>query len=64
MFQSIERRPPDPILGLTATFKKDTNPNKVDLGAGVYKNESGNTPIISAIKKAEQIFDYLLSQMG
>ena len=54
MFQSIERRPPDPILGLTATFKKDTNPNKVDLGAGVYKNESGNTPIISAIKKAEQ----------
>ncbi len=54
MFQSIERRPPDPILGLTATFKKDSNPNKVDLGAGVYKEESGNTPIISAIKKAEQ----------
>ena len=54
MFQSIERRPPDPILGLTATFKKDTNPNKIDLGAGVYKDESGNTPIISAIKKAEQ----------
>ncbi len=45
MFQSIERRPPDPILGLTAAFKKDSNPNKVDLGAGVYKNESGNTPL-------------------
>lgn len=54
MFQSIERRPPDPILGLTAAFKKDSNPNKVDLGAGVYKNESGNTPIVSAIKKAEK----------
>lgn len=54
MFQSIERRPPDPILGLTAAFKKDSNPNKVDLGAGVYKNESGNTPVVTAIKKAEQ----------
>ncbi|MBN4075348.1 MAG: aromatic amino acid aminotransferase [SAR86 cluster bacterium] len=54
MFQSIERRPPDPILGLSATFKKDTNPNKIDLGVGVYKDESGNTPVVSAIKKAEQ----------
>ncbi len=54
MFQSIERRPPDPILGLSASYKADSNPNKIDLGAGVYKDESGNTPIVSAIKKAEQ----------
>lgn len=53
MFQSIERRPPDPILGLSAAYKKDTNPNKVDLGVGVYKDESGRTPVVSAIKKAE-----------
>ncbi len=54
MFQSIERRPPDPILGLSAAYKQDTNPNKVDLGVGVYKDEAGRTPVMSAIKKAEQ----------
>jgi aspartate aminotransferase len=53
MFQGIERRPPDPILGLTAAYKKDINPNKVDLGVGVYKDEAGNTPVMSAVKKAE-----------
>ncbi len=53
MFQTIERRPPDPILGLSAAYKKDTNPNKIDLGVGVYKDEDGNTPVVSAIKKAE-----------
>jgi aspartate aminotransferase len=55
MFQQIERRPPDPILGLSAAYKKDINPNKIDLGVGVYKDESGNTPVVSAIKKAEQL---------
>jgi len=55
MFQQIERRPPDPILGLSAAYKKDSNPNKIDLGVGVYKDESGNTPVVSAIKKAEQL---------
>jgi aspartate aminotransferase len=55
MFQSIERRPPDPILGLSAAYKSDTNPNKVDLGVGVYKDEAGNTPIMTAVKKAEQL---------
>lgn len=55
MFQSIERRPPDPILGLSTAFKKDSNPNKIDLGVGVYKDESGKTPVVSAIKKAEKL---------
>jgi len=54
MFQSIERRPPDPILGLSAAYKNDTNPKKVDLGVGVYKDEAGNCPVMTAVKKAEQ----------
>lgn len=53
MFQSIERRPPDPILGLSAAFKSDTNPKKVDLGVGVYKDEAGICPVMTAVKKAE-----------
>ena len=35
MFDQIEARPADPILGLSAAYKKDTNPNKIDLGVGV-----------------------------
>jgi len=54
MFQSIERRPPDPILGLSAAFKVDTNPDKVDLGVGVYKDEAGNCPVMKAVKTAEK----------
>ena len=47
MFDAIETRPADPILGLSAAYKKDKNPNKVDLGVGVYKDESGNCPVIT-----------------
>lgn len=54
MFQSIERRPPDPILGLSAAYKNDPNPKKVDLGVGVYKDEAGNCPVMRAVKTAEQ----------
>jgi aspartate aminotransferase len=53
MFQTIERRPPDPILGLSAAYKNDPNPRKVDLGVGVYKDEAGNCPVMKAVKKAE-----------
>jgi len=54
MFDSIEARPPDPILGLSAAYKKDTNPDKIDLGVGVYKDESGNCPVMKAVKTAER----------
>src|SRR5690554_2787019 len=54
MFNSLQALPPDPILGLTAAFKKDTRTPKIDLGVGVYKTESGHTPVMAAIKAAEQ----------
>ncbi|MFT6791662.1 MAG: aspartate aminotransferase [Cellvibrionaceae bacterium] len=44
----------DPILGLVVAYNEDKNPDKVDLGAGVYKNEHGHTPIMSAVSKAQQ----------
>ena len=47
--------PPDAILGLTEAFKKDTNPNKINLGVGVYKDSSGSTPVLESVKKAEEI---------
>lgn len=55
MFESIERVPGDAILGLIEAFKNDKNPNKVDLGVGVYRDEQGNTPIMRAVKQAEKL---------
>ena len=55
MFDSLELLPPDPILGLIEKYAADNNPNKIDLGVGVYKNEQGDTPVLAAVKQAEQI---------
>lgn len=57
MFQSLDSLPADPILGLMATYRADPNPLKVDLGIGVYKDENGDTTVMTAVKKAE---DFLL----
>lgn len=54
MFEVLTALPADPILGLSAAYQADNNPHKVDLGVGVYKNEQGFTPILRAVKLAEQ----------
>lgn len=54
MFELLAPLPADPILGLMALYQQDSNPHKVDLGVGVYKNEAGQTPVLSSIKQAEQ----------
>ncbi len=53
MFEVLPQLPADPILGLSAAFKTDTSATKVDLGVGVYKDEQGNTPILSSVAKAQ-----------
>ena len=54
-FDRIEAAPADPILGLTDAYKKDPNPNKVNLGVGVYQNNEGKTVILESVKDAEKI---------
>ncbi|BAU74867.1 amino acid aminotransferase [Metapseudomonas furukawaii] len=53
-FARVGRVPGDPILGLMDAFRLDTNPTKLDLGVGVYKDARGLTPIPQAVKLAEQ----------
>ncbi|TLM77726.1 aromatic amino acid transaminase [Microbulbifer harenosus] len=53
MFDHLTSLPADPILGLLATYRTDENPNKIDLGVGVYKDEAGHTPVLQAVKEAE-----------
>lgn len=55
MFEQIQRVPGDAILGLIEAFNQDTNPDKVDLGVGVYRDAQGNTPVMRAVKEAESL---------
>jgi aspartate aminotransferase/aromatic-amino-acid transaminase len=54
MFDSIQPAPPDAILGLTESYQADPNPDKINLGVGVFKDDRGETPILTSVKKAEQ----------
>lgn len=45
--------PPDAILGVTEAFKKDSNPNKLNLGAGAYRDDSGKPYVLPSVRKAE-----------
>lgn len=54
MFENIEPAPQDPILGLTEAFRADPNPQKINLGVGVYQDASGKTPALSAVQKATE----------
>lgn len=54
MFESLRAVPADPILNLSVLYRQDTSPNKVDLGVGVYKDETGHTAIMEAVSRAEE----------
>lgn len=49
----IEMAPRDPILGLTEAFNADGNPSKVNLGVGIYYDESGKVPLLECVRNAE-----------
>ena len=53
-FDTVKRVPGDPILGLIDAYRSDSNPQKIDLGVGVYKDPHGNTPILPSVKIAER----------
>jgi aspartate aminotransferase len=54
LFQQLKRLNPDAILGLMAKFRADPAPQKVDLGVGVFRDLSGNTPILDCVRRAEK----------
>lgn len=54
VLQTLEMAPRDPILGVTEAFNADTNPNKVNLGVGVYCDDEGKVPVLESVRRAEQ----------
>ena len=54
MLENLTAQPADKILALVAKFRADPRAEKVDLGVGVYKDATGNTPVMRAVKEAER----------
>ncbi|MCA0920475.1 aromatic amino acid transaminase [Pseudooceanicola nanhaiensis] len=54
MFEALKPLPEDKILALMQKFREDPRETKIDLGVGVYKNASGVTPVMRAVKAAEK----------
>ncbi len=54
VFAAVEMAPRDPILGLTEAFNADTRATKVNLGVGVYLDDSGKIPLLGAVRTAEK----------
>ena len=54
LFSAVELAPRDPILGLNEQFAADTNPNKVNLGVGVYFDDNGKLPLLQCVQAAEK----------
>ena len=55
MLESLNQQAPDGIIKLIQEFKSDPRERKIDLGVGVYRNASGVTPVMRAVKRAEKM---------
>lgn len=54
LFAAVDMAPRDPILGVTEAYNADTRPDKVNLGVGVYTDDSGKVPVLQCVRKVEQ----------
>ena len=53
MFDRFPEPIPDALHAVMARFRADTRPHKIDLGVGVYRDDSGVSPIMDAVREAE-----------
>lgn len=54
LLSQLPEQKPDPLLDLIKKFAGDPRSEKIDLGVGVYRDENGHTPVMAAVKAAEQ----------
>ena len=54
MLENIDAAPLDAILGLTAAYREDSRPEKINLTVGIYQDEAGSTPTLECVKQAEK----------
>src|SRR5688572_1842557 len=53
LLAGVPMAPSDPILGVTEAFVADTSPRKVNLGVGVYYDDTGKIPLLECVRHAE-----------
>lgn len=56
--------PPDAILGITEAFKKDSSPQKINLGVGAYRDDNGKPFVLECVKKVSTCINYILLYEG
>ena len=54
-FDTLALQPADPLLKIIGAFRRDTRADKIDLGVGVFRDDDGNTPVMRAVKLAEDL---------
>src|SRR5437868_15486396 len=54
LLSNVAMAPKDPILGVTETYNADKNPNKVNLGVGIYYDDNGKVPVLECVQRAER----------
>ncbi|GAA5892254.1 hypothetical protein JCM5296_003218 [Sporobolomyces johnsonii] len=59
VWSNVPAGPPDPILGITEAFKRDTDPKKINLGVGAYRDADGKPYVLPSVLAAE---DKVISQ--
>ena len=57
-WSGVEMGPPDAILGVTEAWRKDTNPKKMNLGVGAYRDDNGQPYVLPSVSQvfAEDLF--------
>ncbi|MBX9746247.1 MAG: aminotransferase class I/II-fold pyridoxal phosphate-dependent enzyme, partial [Hyphomonadaceae bacterium] len=55
MIEALAPKAPDPLLKIIKMYREDPRTDKIDLGVGVYKDASANTPVMHAVKDAEAL---------
>jgi len=54
IWSKVQMGPEDPILGVTVAFNKDTDPKKINLGVGAYRDDNGKPFILASVREAEK----------
>jgi aspartate aminotransferase len=53
LWANVPQGPPDAILGVTEAFKRDSNPNKINLGVGAYRDDNNKPYVLPSVTDAE-----------
>lgn len=61
---NVKLGPPDAILGITEAFKKDNHPQKINLGVGAYRDDTGKPYVLPSVKKVSEIMQCYLNYRG